>query len=199
MTYLKFGVVVNIMIESIEEDLAKNHGRDTKKVQDQDYDESVSMQETYDDRGTGKKILDGVHDAVTNDYTEGTALVAGATAMLEKSGQLDVGMLNEVAAQYPEASAGALLAGAAVAAYEGADNFGVQAKAGEVTEYVQDALSGEEGEFVDLGELEEGEFEVEDRKVGVDVEQIDLDQVEELTEEIDDFEVYGDKSEVGTL
>lgn len=186
------------MTESIEEGLATNHGRVSKKVQDQEYGKSVSMSDTYDDRGVGKKILDGVHSAATNDYTEGTALVAGATAMLEKSGQLDVNMLNEVAAQYPEASAGALVAGAAVVAYESADNFGVQAKAGDVAEYVQEALSENE-EFVDLGELTDEEFEEQDRRVGVDVGEIDLEQAEELAEDIEGFEVYGDKSEVSEL
>lgn len=190
-------LVLSIM-ESIEEGLNTKHGRTTKKNQDQDYGASQSLEDTFDNRGTARKVLDGVHDAATHNYTEGTALVAGATAMLEKSGQMDIEALNQVALQYPEASAGALVAGAAVALYEGADNFGVQSSVGDVAEYVQETLSGDQ-EYLDLGEELDVEEEVEDRRVGVDPELIDLDEAEELAREIEGFEVFDDKSEVSRL
>lgn len=185
-------------MESIEEGLNKKHGRTSKKNQDQDYGENRSLEETFDDRGTAKRVLDGVHDAATHNYTEGTALVAGATAMLEKSGQMDIEALNQVALQYPEASAGAIVAGAAVALYEGADNFGVQSTVGDVAEYVQDTLSGDQ-EYLDLGEELDMDEEVENRRVGVDPDSINLEEAEELAREIDDFEVFDDKSEVSDL
>lgn len=184
-------------MESIEEGLNNNHGRTTKKNQDQDYGTSKSLEDTFDDRGTARRVLDGVHDAATHNYTEGTALVAGAAAMLEKSGQMDIEALNQVALQYPEASAAAITAGAAVAIYEGADNFGVQSSAADVAEYIQDRFSGDE-EYLDLGEELDVE-QVEDRGVGVDPETIDLDEAEELAREIEGFEVFEDKSEVSDL
>ena len=186
-------------MESIEEGLETDHGRTPKQKQDQDYGTSKSLEDTYDDRGTARKVLDGVHDAATHNYTEGTALVAGATAMLEKSGQMDIEALNQVAAQYPEASAGALAVGAAVALYEGADNFGIQATASDVAEYVNDRLSGDEG-YLDLGEESNLHWVNEEpRTSGVDLQNIDLDEAEELAEEIEGFEVFNDKSEVSEL
>lgn len=187
-------------MESIEEGLNTKHGRTTKKNHEEEYGgPGRSLEETFDDRGTAKRVLDGVHDAATHNYTEGTALVAGATAMLEKSGQLDIEALNQVAMQYPEASAGALAAGAAVALYEGADNFGVQGSVSDVAEYVQDRLSGDD-EYLDLGEeLDVDEDLEEERRVGVDPQSIDLGEAEELAREIEGFEVFEDKSEVSDL
>jgi hypothetical protein len=187
-------------MESIEEGLNKKHGRPSKKDQDQEYGSSQSLEATFDDRGTARRVLDGVHDTVTHDYSVGTALVAGATAILEKSGQMDIEALNQVALQYPEASNAAMVAGAAAIAYEASDKFGIQASAGEVAEYVKDALSGEE-EYLDLGEElgEDDRIQARDRRVGIDPESIDLEEAEELAEQIEGFEVFEDKDEVSRL
>lgn len=85
-------------------------------------------------------------------------------------------------------------------AYEASDKFGVQASAGEVAEYVKDALAGEEG-YLDLGEElgEDDRIQARDRRVGIDPGSIDLEEAEELAEQIEGFEVFEDKDEVSRL
>jgi hypothetical protein len=180
-------------IEDLEKTPSDHRGASYKKQQDYQerpnmggnatsMPESRSLKEVYNPDG----ITGAIHNALTHNATEGAALIAGGVSMAEKSGYVDIEALNTVAQQYPEASAAGLVAAGAVAAYAGADDFGVQDAVSEAVGRVGDLFSNDG--FVDLEEE------------GVLPEDEELEQeVEEMAGDLSDVEFYDSKEDIDSV
>ncbi|MFB6115781.1 MAG: hypothetical protein ABEK04_05875 [Candidatus Nanohalobium sp.] len=138
------------MTESIDQGLSSKPGRNPQDA-DQGFDETRSLEEAFDDRGSIERILDGAHEKATGKSGRVTAFTAGAAYLLEEAvtqmpeaseGIYDVvNQAGQVASQYPEASTGALVVAGALTAYNAADEAGLVDATGNGMEYVKDALT----------------------------------------------------------
>lgn len=180
------------MTESIDQGLSSKPGRNPQEA-DQSFEETRSLEEAFDDRGSIEKILDGAHEKATGRVGRMTAFTAGAAYLFEEAvtqapeaseGMYDVlNQAGQVANQYPEASTGALVVAGALTAYNAADEAGLVDATEDGIEYVKDALT----------DVDEGYDEITEEMVDEELEPFGVPVDSEAGPE--EIETYSSKEE----